>query len=577
MIKKTGNLLRLNLLQFFFFFLISLIVSKLFYIQVIKNKEYEALAFNEHWNSEVIQARRGDILSSDGYPLATTKTYYLLYAEPRKVKDVNLYAKALSAILGSQGDRSFEEFLKKQLSQDLYWVSLKHKISEEEKVEIESLKLSGIGFEEEPLRYYPEATLASHILGFVAGGEKNEEQGYFGIEGYFNGDLRGKVGRVLEERSADGSSILFGGYRKIPSQNGRNVLLTINRGVQFLVEHKLKEGVEKYDAESGSVVVVNPSTGEIIAMANYPTFNPSSFEEIKETSEDARIERKNLDVTSVFEPGSVIKPLTVASAIDLNLVNPNTTFDDDGPKVYSGHTVDNWDGKHLGIQTITELLEKSNNIGASWVGTKVGSKSLYEYFKKFGLGELTGVTLEGENTGLLRDFSEWSDIDLATASFGQGISASVLQLAMAFSVFDNNGILMKPKIVSKIIDNNRTIDFSPEQRRRVISPQTTKTLIPMLISAVDKGESRFFNVKGYTIAGKTGTAQIAINGKYDPNKSNATFVGFLPNSPSETKFVMVVKLEEPKASIYAAETAVPLWMSILKELVLYYKISPDRL
>ncbi len=603
---------RISFIQIAFLTGFVLVILKLFYIQVIQNKEYVARAAEQHWNSRVLNARRGDILSNDGFPLATSRIYYLMFAEPKKITDAADYSKQLASILNEYEEKpkndleakglkaKLEEDLKNTMLQnDRFWVVLKKKIPQEAKDRISSLGLVGIGFEEEPERYYPEGTLGAQILGYIAGSDGGEEQGYFGIEGFLNGDLRGKAGKVLEEKSASGQTILLGGYRKIPPQNGRDIILTLNREVQFLVEQKLKEGVEKYDADSGSVIIMNPATGDIIAMANYPSFDPSNpffdpeaeknkqkeenvdvdeilKQEKKEASKSAKVQRRNIAISDVYEPGSIIKPLTVATAVELKLVDKSTTFNDEGTVFYSGHKIDNWNSKHLGVQTVAQLLEKSNNIGAAWVGMKVGAKDLYSSFKRFGLGENTGIMLEGETTGILRDPKDWKDIDIAAASFGQGISVSIAQVAQAFSVFDNGGILVEPKIVNEIISQDRRIEFEPKQRRRVISKETAESMKEMLVMAVDNGESKYFNLKGYTIAGKTGTAQIPVDGKYLPDKTNTTFVGFLPKVSQDKKFVMVVKLERPTSSIYAAETAVPLWMDILKSLVPIYKIAPDR-
>lgn len=579
--KAKGESFRLKFIQLAFAVGALLIIGKLFYIQVLLHGMYEAKAFDQHWYSQILTAKRGDILSRDGYPLATSKTYYQIIAEPNKISLPKDYARMVAPVLYVPNDKQslaqFEAELTEKMTQKAYWVPLIDKQSEQKKDQVMALELKGIGYEEQPLRYYPEKGLASQVLGFVAGSDTGEQTGYFGIEGYFDGDLKGKNGKILEEKSASGEAILVGGYRKIPPQNGRTVVLTIDRAFQFLVETKLKSGVEKYGAESGSVVIVDPQKGDILAMANYPAFVPEvpGEAQVKESTA-SKSERKNISLEEVYEPGSIMKPLTVSSAVDLGLVTASTTFEDDGPKVYSGYTINNWNSKHLGVQTVAQLLEKSNNIGAAWVGTKVGAPRLYEYLRKFGLGELTGISLEGENTGTLRDPDKWEDIDLATVSFGQGISASVLQMAMAFSVFDNGGILMKPRIISEIKDNKRTIEFQPKQVRRVLSEATAAEMKKMLVDAVDNGESKYFNIKGYAIAGKTGTAQIPVNGKYDPSKSNATFVGFLPNAPDGKKFVMIVRLEKPSTSIYAAETAVPLWMDILRGLVLINKIPPDR-
>jgi cell division protein FtsI/penicillin-binding protein 2 len=354
--------------------------------------------------------------------------------------------------------------------------------------------------------------------------------------------------------------------------------LTIDRGLQYLIEKKLKEGVEKYNAADGVIIVSDPSDGSIMGMAVYPTYNPGNINLkdiiVSEKSGRKAYERVNLAISALYEPGSVIKPLTVSSAIDLGKVTPETIYYDNGPVSYSGYIINNWDGKSLGQMNIIKLLQKSNNIGAAWVGHLVGSEALSSYFRKFGIGGLSGISLEGEETDTLRSASDTTDIDLATMSFGQGISASPLQVLFAYNAMANGGVLYTPRIVSQIIDSDGKITkIQPKEVGRVIKESTADTMIDLLVQAVDGGESKYFNIKNYKVAGKTGTAQIAVAGGYDPQKTNATFLGFLPSSK---KFSMIVKLREPQTSPYAAETAVPLWMELAGEIAKYYSIPPDR-
>jgi cell division protein FtsI (penicillin-binding protein 3) len=267
-----------------------------------------------------------------------------------------------------------------------------------------------------------------------------------------------------------------------------------------------------------------------------------------------------------------MKGVTISAGIDLKKITPQTTFEDSGPVYYSGYKIDNWDGKHYGTQNIIQLLQKSNNIGAAWVGHVIGSKDLYKYFSNFGIGTREGIDLEGEDSGSLRDYKTWTDIDLANISFGQGVSATPLQVLNAFNVIANGGILVQPKIISKIIGDDKTIEMPVKKIRRAISIDTSDTMIDLLERAVSGGESKYFNLKNYRISGKTGTAQIPDNGKYSSDKTNATFVGFLTTSK---RFSMIVRLDRPQASVYAAETAVPLWMEIADDLVKYYGIAPD--
>ncbi|MFC1756073.1 peptidoglycan D,D-transpeptidase FtsI family protein [Patescibacteria group bacterium] len=579
--------------------IIIILLVRLFSIQVLNHGRYTALAQNQYWNLSVIPAKRGDIVSSDDFVLAGTQIHYLLYLEPKQVGDHYKTAHDLSDILTKYRVNQLKEDAKdvgedpeqigydeayifqqyynqilQNLQSELYWVIVEHNLTPVEKDEIESMNIEGVGFEEEPVRFYPEGSLCSHVLGFVAFNEQGEKQGYFGIEGALNGDLKGKPGRVLEERDALGNPILIGGYKKAEPIEGRDIVLTINRTVQYVVEKALMDGVERYDAKSGTVIVMDPFTGEILAMVNYPTYNPSVFDYEVGVDESHRkgMERKNLAISQTYEPGSVMKPFTVSSALETGKVTPNTTFDDRGPVQYSDYVIDNWDGKHHGIQTVIQLLEKSNNIGAAWVGHLVGSKDLAYYLKEFGFGTLTEIELEGEDTGSIRDYDTWTDIDLATAAFGQGLSATPLQVLNGFNVFANGGYLLQPKIISKIIDEEKVIEMPTKQISRVISKETANTMTDMLINAAESGEASYFMIKNYRIAGKTGTAQIPEEGKYNAEKTNATFVGYLGESK---RFTMLVKLEEPRASVYASETAVPLWMEISSELVKYFGIAPD--
>ena len=556
---------RAHIIISFFVSLTLIFVVRLYTLQVRGYEEYKALAKKQHQSSIFLSAKRGDIYTSDNFPLALTEMRYLLYAEPKKIPDPAKYAKSIAIILEKDSIKSeeLELALKEKLLSDLFWISLKKNLTLEQIKEIERLKFNGIGFEEEFVRYYPEKGLASQVLGFVGSDKEGNPKGYFGIEGFYEGDLKGISGTIFQEKDAFGYPIAVGDYKKISSKDGHSITLTLDRTVQFIIEEKLKEAVVKYGAKSGTAIVVAPQMGRIIAMANFSS------------EEDAEHNARNMAIADTYEPGSVVKALTMSSAIDMGKVTPSTTYVDDGPKSFSGHIVDTWDGKHYGIETIESILQHSNNLGAAWVGKIVGAKHLREYFINFGFGNKLGIDLEGGDTGIIREVSDWRDIDLATASFGQGISATPLQVVMAFSAIANDGILMKPFVAEKIMDEKgKTIaEFEPKALRRVISKKSSETMVDMLTAAVSGGEAKFFVSKKYLVAGKTGTAQIPLEGEYDPSKTNATFVGFLPKS---RKFVMLIKLAEPTASIYASETAVPIWMDMAESLAAYYRIPPDK-
>lgn len=558
--------------------IISLIaVGRLFSVQILSHKSYSARAYDQYSDYTTLPAKRGEILASDGYPLASNQVSYLLYAEPKKLVDKVSAVKTIVMVLPEEVRQVESERLTKLLGYNLNWVALEHNLSPEQKTTIQNSKLEGLGFEEESVRFYPEGSLAAHVLGYVADQGDGTKQGYYGIEGAFNGDLSGRPGKILEEKDALGLSVLTGGFTKVDPVDGKSVQLTIDRTVQYIIEKKLKEGVEKYGAGDGVIIVMEPTTGKILGMATYPAYEPQNmnFDEavVEEKSGRKAREHRNLAISYLYEPGSVIKPLTISSAIDLGKATPETSYNDPGSAVYSGYTIRNWDGKALGPMNLITLLQKSNNIGAAWVGHLVGREALSSYFRKYGIGGLSGVALEGEEASPLRNDEEITDIDLATMSFGQGILATPLQVLNAFNAIANGGVLYQPQIVQKIIDAKAETEIEPKELGRVIKQETSDTMVDMLIQAVDGGESKYFNIKNYIVAGKTGTAQIAVAGGYDPQKTNATFVGFLPTS---NKFSMIVKLREPQTSIYAAETAVPLWMETAGELARYYSIPPDK-
>lgn len=583
---------RLRHLQIFFALLYSILIVKLFSVQLLQSRFYKIQADRQHFNEKVIPASRGRIFSADNFPLVVNKVAYLLFAETAEVTDRSATAKALSDVLfdgeiysseeKSKGlgnlRKEFESSLKLLLErQNAVWVPLFRKLPEEKKKRIELLELPGISFQEEPVRYYPERSLASFVLGFVGSSQTEESRGYYGLEGFYDGDLRGKSGRMVEEKSASGIPILTTDYKEVKATDGRDLVLSLNRSIQFLVEKKLKEGVERYRAKSGTVIVMDPFTGAVTSMASYPDFEPGDWEKFAKNYDEEIGDRnlifRNPAISETYEPGSVTKALTVAVGIDTGVITPQTEFEDQGAIVASGNVVDNWDHKHHGKQTIIQLLQKSNNIGAAFVGKKLGAESLRDYFVRFGLGGTTGIDLAGEDTGVLKDLPQWREIDLVTAAFGQGISVTPLQLAVAFSAIANGGVLYRPYVVSEIRDKEGVVSFKPVRVLQVLGSEKAKIMIDLLTAAAEGGEGKFFILKKYRVAGKTGTAQIPVGGHYDPEKTNATFTGFLPNS---TKFVMLVKLREPTSSIYAAETAVPLWMDIARDLVSFFGTPPDR-
>lgn len=604
--KRAFKGLRINVLAGSIFFGLFCVVLKLFQIQVLSHKKYESMGQSQYWSTKALTPTRGSIFSADGYLLAGNTPTFLMYGEPKVIKDKGKTAfdiaelvasfdasetsdsKAL-AVVSSPGNQEIleislldhykDEFLS-ALEMDLYWVPLRKNLTQSQVDRIKELKIEGVGFEESFQRYYPDNKLASHVLGYVGSDDAGQKKGYYGVEGFFDEDLKGRPGRVMEETDATGSPILAGNFRKQNSLSGRDIYLTLDRSIQYKIEKMVKDGVEEYDARSGTVIIMDPYTGSVLAMANYPNYDPLRYyaDEYFDSDVGERYRKdnevRNLAIQQLYEPGSIMKPLTVAAALDLGLITPDSTFNDEGPVYYSGYKVDNWNFKHLGVQTITQLLEKSNNIGAAWVGHKVGSENLTKYFKSFGIGEKTGIELQGEDTSYVRRPDDITDVDLANMSFGQGISVTPLQILSAFNVFANGGLLYKPTIVAKVDDGKKVLEVKPKMIRRVISEETAAKMVSMLENAAAKGEASYFISKSYKLAGKTGTAEIYENGKYTSDKSNASFVGFLSGSK---RISLIVKLEEPRTSTFASLTAAPLWTKIMDELVKFYDIVPDNI
>jgi len=573
---SLGNKTLYHLL-IFFSVAFSVLVFKLFYIQVYSYSSFKKQASRQQVSEKKINYSRGDILSSDGKILATNNITYNLVINPKIITEKEKYLEMFLKTIDFENETDKNEFITKYnslISVDSYYQIIKKNLSYTDKNEIEATKYAGITFEKEIKRYYPEDHLAANVLGFVAKSETDEYQGYYGIEGKNNNLLKGREGRIVYEKGADGQTILFGNYDQADSIDGDHIVLTINRSIQYIIEKKLKEGVEKYGAKSGQIIVMEPKTGEVLGMANFPNFNPyDPFNEKLDINENFKPEVLNKNISDTFEPGSVIKPMTISAALDLNIIKPEDTFFDNGPAMYSDEYIDNWDKKHLGELNLSQILQKSNNIATAQIGMKLGEKNLKDYLKKFGYSYRTGIDLEGEEAGLMKSGDAWADLDVASSSFGQSFTATNLQILSSFNVFANDGNYIKPKIIKKLIKPNKNeVEFPTITERRVISKRTNDLMESILAKSTAQNEGKFFALKNYNISGKTGTAQIFKEGKYVENKTNASFVGYLTNSK---KFSMIVRLEEPSSSTYAAETALPLWMQTAEDLANFLNIPTD--
>jgi cell division protein FtsI/penicillin-binding protein 2 len=441
--------------------------------------------------------------------------------------------------------------------------------------------VNGLGYAPEAYRVYLEGSVASHLLGFVSydKSERNQElgkHGSYGLEGYFDDELFGKYGSVKSERGAGGLVIAQDREYKV-QQDGYDLVLTIDRNVQFFIDKVLREGGVKYNSESASILVLNPATGEIVAMASWPDFDPNKYNDVKDSNVF-----NNPIIFDQYEPGSVFKAVTMSAALDKGAVKPDTAYNDPGqmmiegwPKPIKNSDYDSF-GAH-GRTTMVQVLEKSLNTGSIFAMKSVGVATFADYVKNFGFGVKTGIELEGEASGNIDSITakKVRPISAANASFGQGISVTPLQMAMAFGALANGGKLMKPYVVKEVRDGNTKVISQAEPRvlRQVISESTSALITGMLVNVVEKGHSKRAQVAGYYIAGKTGTAQVAAKGGYG-DKLNHTFVGFAP--VDNPRFVILVKLYNPRGFEFAEATAVPLAHQVIEFLLNYWQVPKTR-
>lgn len=573
--------LRIRIISFGFIFAIAVIFTRLVFWQVVRGQELADAGRYQQQSTSSLVAKRGNILSSDGGYLAASTEAWLLYAQkPDFENDPKQTAEKLAQLFLK--DEVFEEEeLKKDAIEkeenrivellskpDLVWIPLKNRIDRATREEIEKLEIEGLGFQAEEDRAYPEASTAAQVLGFVGKDEDGGDVGYFGLEGYYDLSLTGKRGFKSRESNAIGVPIIFGDNKESSPIGGVNLITHIDKTIQFLVEKGLQKGLEKYGAVSGNIVVSRPEDGAILAMASLPSYDPKKYYEYGDTF------FKNPVISDTFEPGSIFKPIIMASAIDAGEVEPDTVCDVcDRPYQVDKYFIRTWNNQYNPGSTMKDVIIHSDNVGMAFVGSHLGADKMHDYLTSFGFGKTTGVDLQGEVTPSIREKGTWNIVDLATTSFGQGIAVTPIQMVQALNAIANGGKVFTPQVVDKIEVAGNTEDIKPVEISQVISEEAADKITDMMIAAVKDGEAKWAVPKGFVIAGKTGTAQIPVAGHYDSEKTIASFVGFAP--PSDPKFLMLITLREPQSSPWASETAAPLWFDIARDIFPYLGIRPD--
>jgi cell division protein FtsI/penicillin-binding protein 2 len=510
----------------------------------------------------VLEAQRGVIRDRNGRVLATTVDLRSLYAIPDRIpkEDRPAVAAKLAPLLATPATTILGA-----LNSGAEWLYLKRRLPEPVARAVEALAIRGLGFEPEPKRLYPNDATLAHVLGFV----NDDGVGQYGIEGAYERTLRGVPGRLVVERDPKDRELAVGLRTAVPPKSGADLVLTIDLEVQTAVEGALKRAIDVEKAPSGSIIVVDPRSGAILGLAASPTFDPAR---VGVADPEAL---RNRAVSWTFEPGSTMKAVTIAAGVDTHVVTPTTTYDDKGYAIIGGRRLNNAQGKVYGTTTVTQILERSANAGAVFVASKVGQDPLYEYLRAFGFGQPTGVDLAAEAGGAVRPLAEWYPVDLGTVAYGQGIAVTPLQLAMAYAAIANGGTLYRPYVVATARDADGEHRTAPVAVRSPISGATADTLRTMLVSAVDRGISQGARVAGYSVAGKTGTAQIpSDDGRYVDDAYISSFAGFAP--ASDPRFVVVIVLERPKSKLLGTVTAMSAFHDLAVDLLRNARVQPDR-
>jgi cell division protein FtsI/penicillin-binding protein 2 len=521
------------------------------YIQTIRDANYG--------RTERTVAERGRIFDRNGQLLAANTLQYEIGISPNLLvpETRQNVAVQLATILGLP-----ERDIYEKVTSDNPWELIARPISADMGQQISQLDIYGVTIGAIPHRVYPQGTLGSHIIGFVAG-DGEDARGYNGVEGYYQNQLAGRV------RDLEVSNLPFDVPEDLPeSDRGKDIILTLDRDIQYWAESELQRAITETGATGGTIIIMNPRNGDILAMANYPAYDPNNYAEIA----DETVFR-NQAISDEYEPGSVMKILTIAAALEKGVITPESTYNDQGRIEVGGVTIENWDREAHGVVDMTQILVQSLNVGAATVSTSMGKDNFYSMMSAFGIGRSTGVDLEGEVGGTLKvpGSPDWSESDLGTNSFGQGVAVTPLQMLTATSAIANGGLMMQPRITLSIIDGDNRIDTSPTALGRPISAETASAVTEMMVATVRDGVDKA-QVPGYTIAGKTGTAQIPSPVGYEPNESIVTFVGFLPADDPQVS--ILIKLDRP-TEYWGSLVAAPVFSRLAERLVILMEIPTD--
>jgi cell division protein FtsI/penicillin-binding protein 2 len=558
---------RTLLLAGFSLLLVGGLGLRLAWLQVAQHGHYQGLARSQHWGADRIPAERGsiylrDLASGTTFPVAISDERRLVYAVPAQLKDPGEAARRLAPVLG----KSVSD-IQKAFGQSQNYTVLARRVDLAVAQKIEELDLAGIGLTPEPVRVYPEGRLAASVIGFTNG----DLVGQYGLERAFHETLAGEDGYRRSEKDSNGIPIAGSSGTTRAPKDGAALVITLDRNIQQAAEAALKANVEKYRADSGSLAMMDPSSGEILAMASYPDYDPNRYGEVTDYSRFG-----NQPVEAAYEPGSVFKVVTMAAGVDSGKFKPETKFTDSGQVTIQGHTIQNADRKAHGEVDMSYVLARSLNVGTVHSLSLMGEETFYRYVKKFGFGTPTGIEFDSEGSGRLLPQKSYGKLDMASLTFGQGIVATPLQLLSAVGSIANGGQMVQPRVVVRVEHAEGKIEETSKRViRETVSRESAAQLTTMLVNAVDNGWGKPASIPGYKVAGKTGTAQIPRkDGKgYEEGATIGSFVGFAP--AENPRFVMITRLDRPKGVSFSEEPAAHLWREVGKFTLDYFQVPPS--
>ncbi len=537
--------------------IVLFLIGRFAWIQVISNNKYQEGALGQRLRELKVEPKRGIIYDRNGVELAVSASADTVVAIPKEIKDPQETATKLAEVL----DKSYE-YIYKRITKNAAAVYIDRKIDEADSKKIRELDLKGITFTEESRRFYPKGTLAAHLLGFSG----VDNQGLQGLELSYDKELKGNPGRISIESDAAGRKIPEGIKDYKAADNGNNIYLTIDNVLQYIAERELDKALANHTAKAATIVMMDPRSGDIVAMANRPAYDPNHFADYKPGL------WRNSAMSDAYEPGSTFKIITTAAALEEGVVHENDRFFDPGYIKVAGDKIHCWKAGGHGSQTFADVVKNSCNPGFVQVGQRIGTEDFYKYIDAFGFGEKTGVEFPGEATGILRDIEEIGPVELATISFGHGLSVTPIQLITAVSAVANDGQLLQPQLVRRVENAEGEIvkELNPEKIRRVISEDTAKKVRKLLVGVVEDGSGAKAAIDGYRIGGKTGTAKHYGNQLYD-----SSFIGMVP-AENPKLVTLVVLYGVSSYPYYGSQVAAPIFHNVVKDALRHLEIPPKE-